>query len=326
MKPLMLHGHERAITQIKYNREGDLLFSSSKDNKPNVWYSLNGERLGTFNGHQGAVWCIDVDWTTTRFMSGGGDNTFRVWDCETGKEIGCVSTNSSVRACNFSFSGNMAAYATDKAMKHNCEIFIIDTRNVDESIAQAQPILRIPISGARVSSMLWGALDETLLTGHDNGEISQWDIKTGKKLHTIKEHDNLVNDMQMSKDATMFITASKDHTAKLFDSDNLMLLKSYKTERPVNSAAISPICEHVVVGGGQDAMDVTTTSARVGKFDSRFFHLVFEEEFGRVKGHFGPINSVAFHPDGKSYSSGGEDGYVRVHSFDQSYFDYGFDY
>ena len=57
----MLHGHERSITQIKYNRDGDLLFSSAKDTKPNVWYSLNGERLGTYNGHGGAVWCIDVD-------------------------------------------------------------------------------------------------------------------------------------------------------------------------------------------------------------------------------------------------------------------------
>lgn len=55
----------------------------------------------------------------------------------------------------------------------------------------------------------------------------------------------------------------------------------------------------VVLGGGQEAMDVTTTSTRIGKFDARFYHLVFEEEFGRVKGHFGPINSVAFHPDGK---------------------------
>lgn len=46
----------------------------------------------------------------------------------------------------------------------------------------------------------------------------------------------------------MFITASKDHTAKLFDAQSLMLLKTYKTERPVNSAAISPIAEHVVLG------------------------------------------------------------------------------
>ena len=83
-KPLMLHGHERAITKIKYNREGDLLFSASKDKQPNVWYSLNGERLGTFNGHNGSVWCIDVNWDTTRLLSGSGDNTLRVWDCETG--------------------------------------------------------------------------------------------------------------------------------------------------------------------------------------------------------------------------------------------------
>ena len=55
----------------------------------------------------------------------------------------------------------------------------------------------------------------------------------------------------------------------------------------------------VVLGGGQEAMEVTTTTTKAGKFDARFYHLVFEEEIGRVKGHFGPINSLAFHPDGK---------------------------
>ena len=51
--------------------------------------------------------------------------------------------------------------------------------------------------------------------------------------------------MQFNKDGTMFVTASKDHTAKLFDSESLVLLKTYKTERPVNSATISPIFDHV---------------------------------------------------------------------------------
>jgi len=51
--------------------------------------------------------------------------------------------------------------------------------------------------------------------------------------------------MQFNKEGTMFVTASKDHTAKLFDSESLVLLKTYKTERPVNSATISPIFDHV---------------------------------------------------------------------------------
>lgn len=77
----MLQGHERAITQIKYNREGDLLFSAAKDSKPNVWWSLNGERLGTFNGHGGVVWCLDVDWQSINLITGGGDSSCRYDEC-----------------------------------------------------------------------------------------------------------------------------------------------------------------------------------------------------------------------------------------------------
>lgn len=68
-RPLVLHGHERAITQIRYNRDGDLLFSVAKDNKPTVWYSDNGERLGTYDGHGGAVWCIDVNSILSKYST-----------------------------------------------------------------------------------------------------------------------------------------------------------------------------------------------------------------------------------------------------------------
>jgi len=60
-KPIALHGHERSITKICYNSDGDLLFSASKDNVPSVWWSVNGERLGTFDGHTGAVWTLDCN-------------------------------------------------------------------------------------------------------------------------------------------------------------------------------------------------------------------------------------------------------------------------
>lgn len=198
---------------------------------------------------------------------------------------------------------------------------IIDVRCVDASTSDASPILRFPYPLSRITSALWGNLDQNIITGHENGTVALFDVRMAKELNSVRDHTLNINDMQMSKDGTMFVTASKDTSAKLFDSESLMCLKTYKTERPVNSAAISPIYDHVILGGGQDAMDVTTTSTRSGKFDSRFFHLVYEEEFARVKGHFGPINSLAIHPDGKSYATGGEDGYVRVQTFDSSYHD-----
>lgn len=60
MRPILLKGHERPLTFLKYNRDGDLLFSCAKDHTPTVWYASNGERLGTYRGHNGAVWCCDV--------------------------------------------------------------------------------------------------------------------------------------------------------------------------------------------------------------------------------------------------------------------------
>ncbi|RWS24339.1 eukaryotic translation initiation factor 3 subunit I-like protein [Leptotrombidium deliense] len=326
MKPIVLHGHERAITKIRYNKEGDLLFSSSKDNIPNVWYSVNGERLGTFNGHNGAIWSIDCNWDSTKVVTGGADNSMRIWDLQTGKEIANVLTNTAVRTVTFSYSGKLIYYTTDAVMKFPSENIVIDI-SCPSHLKGDDNVARFPSGQHKPTAALWGDLDRSLITGHINGSVSKWDLKMpNEKLISVDQHKKQINDMQFNSDETMILTASSDNTAKLFDADTLKHLKTYKTERPVNSAAISPIRDHVVLGGGQEAMQVTTTSAREGKFEARFYHLVFEEEFARVKGHFGPINSVAFHPDGKSYASGGEDGLVRIHTFDPSYFDFDFEY
>lgn len=116
-------------------------------------------------------------------------------------------------------------------------------------------------------------------------------------------HRGRVVDVQMSSDQAMAVTASKDSTARLLEASTLTPRRTYQTDRPVNSASISPTHDHVVLGGGQEARDVTTTAQAAGKFFARFFHLIFEDEFARVKGHFGPINSIQFAPDGNGYTN-----------------------
>ena len=61
IRQIMVKAHTRPLTMVKYNREGDLLFTTGKDHTPSIYYADNGERIGTYDGHNGTVWCIDVN-------------------------------------------------------------------------------------------------------------------------------------------------------------------------------------------------------------------------------------------------------------------------
>jgi translation initiation factor 3 subunit I len=176
------------------------------------------------------------------------------------------------------------------------------------------PRLEIPVDDLNKATCLaWSNLNRHIIAGFDSGMIIKYDAETGKELfRTSAIHEDRVNRLNFNADKTLFITASKDTTSKLVDPETMEVIKIFRTDRPVNGAVINPIKPHVLVGGGQDAMSVTVTAANQGKFETRFFHSIYEEEFGRVKGHFGPINAIAIHPQGTSFASGSEDGYATV--------------
>ena len=61
MRPILLKGHDGPLTCVKYNKDGDLLFTTCKRGRICLWYSDDGERIGTYNKHNGAVMYVDVN-------------------------------------------------------------------------------------------------------------------------------------------------------------------------------------------------------------------------------------------------------------------------
>ena len=255
-------------------------------------------------------------------------STARLWDCETGETLKVFPHRGPVRGAAWADGANMFATISDPFIEYNALISVYDVpADQDPSSYAETPRLEIDLpkshDGKKINptNIVWLNLNEALFVTFDNGAIRLYDPVTGEELEEFFPHEKKINKVSFNLAKTLFITSSADFSAKLFDVVDMRQLKCYKTERPVNDAVISETKDHILLGGGQEAMSVTTTKAGMGKFDTRFFHLVYEEEFGTVKGHFGPVNALAINPNGRSYASGAEDGYVRLHFFDKSYLD-----
>lgn len=251
-------------------------------------------------------------------VSGSGDQTARVWEVETGKQIAQLKHTAPVRTCGWALGDRRFFTITDAVMGNIPTVQIFNFRQ-DDAEVDPTPIRMFALNKSRVQHAQWVHLNESIYCACDDGTIRVYDAETGKMTNSVSVHRGPVNRINFDKYEATFVSASKDGTAKLFDSRTLQVLKTYDTGRPINCAVISPLKDHIIIGGGESAETVTTTRLDSTQFRIRFFHKVYETEICSVLGHFGTVNSVAISPDGKSFASGAEDGYVRLHHLPEEY-------
>ncbi len=84
--------------------------------------------MGSYNGHNGTVWTIDVNWDSTALVSASADSTVRLWDVQTGRERNSYQLDTPCRCCAFSYDGNIILYTNDDVMGKPCEMYLTDIR------------------------------------------------------------------------------------------------------------------------------------------------------------------------------------------------------
>ena len=326
MKPLVLKGHSMPITELKFNKDNDLLFSASKDRFITLWSSEYGERIGTYQ-HSAAVYTMDIDDNSKYLISSDSTGYVYIWEACNGETIHkfAIDKLPLVHSINFNYNNDLISIGYG-GRGANAESKI-DIYKFSELLKKnTKPIKSILIPNKdKVSKMRWFDLGKSIIATSEKGEIYKYDYESEKLLLQKKIHDNIIMDMDISPKEELIITASKDGKAKVLNPDTFDIMSELFPQNPVrniNACIFNPLISsddekvvkyHAFIAGGQESRDVTTTASKKGGFETLIYDCMFGEELGAIQGHFGPVNSLAISSDGELLASGSEESSIRVH-------------
>lgn len=339
MKPIILQGHSRPIKDIKFNRDGDLIFTASSDRLITLWAAETGERIGTFD-HSAAINNITLTEDSKILISGDNTGISYFWEVNTGKLLKKIETDAtySVRSCDLSYGDKMLSVSFCGRVKDADSFLyvygvddILSKSERDLDFRKLQPLRQIKSNSSKFVTCKWINTNRNLVCTKEDGSICMIDYDTKDIVREAKIHSETIQDMDISKKEEVIITASKDGKAQVLNPDTFDIIHTLYPNDPtrnLNSCKISPLFSmgdeneekyHALVAGGQESRDVTTTHAKKGGFELLFYNIMYGEELGAVQGHFGPVNTVAFSPCGKVIASGAEDATIRVLRLDEDY-------
>jgi translation initiation factor 3 subunit I len=340
MKPIILQGHSRPIQDIKFNKEGDLLFSASSDRLITLWASETGERIGTFT-HTAAVNTMSITYDSKLLIAGDKTGGCYFWEINTGallKKIDMDPTYS-IRSTELSYGQEKLAIAYSgrlREAKSQIDVYNVkdilsastDNKNIINTI---DPLKSFCPKGTKFVMSKWLNLNNNLVVSHEDGILGLLDYKTGNTVKQTQIHSDLIMDFDISRNEDIILTASKDGKSCVIDPDSFDTIHTIHPQDPtrnLNSCKISPLLTldnekdekfHAIMAGGQESRNVTTTNAREGGFELLIYNIMYGDELGAIQGHFGPVNTLAFGPNGRLIASGAEDATIRLHKFDEEY-------
>lgn len=336
--------HDRAIVNLALSADGRHLFTCSKDSFVLCW-PLSARWLqpvSTFAGHRGAVFALDVRSGAYGVASGGADEIINFWQADPTKlKEGSVQSPTAclkhggiikvLRWCPFDESNPRLASASEKLVSKPPAICVwrIGAKGKAEQIVQYDDPKVLP---GKANDLQWGGGSKIkLFSCHDNGYVGVWSADEPRLMKTIKVHAEPVSALRLSTDGSTLVTASRDSTAVAIDvtTPSTDIVMTYKTNRPLNALCLSEDYKAgeegggtVVLAGGKNTRDVTTSSTLEDEFESKIMDAVSGEEFvSTEKTHFGPVHVLVAmygHKKRNAYASVSEDGCVKVHGWDGS--------
>ena len=211
------------------------------------------------------------------------DDTARVWETTSGKEVARLRHQNNVNAVAFSPDGKYLATASTDG-----------TARVWDATS-GKEVTRIPHEDG-VNDVAFSPDGKYLATASADDTARVWDSTSGKEVARIP-HEDGVNDVAFSPDGKYLATASADETARVWETTSGKEVARMPHEGRVVAVVFSPDGEYLATASADETARVWQTAS--GK------------EVARMP-HQNKVSAIVFSPDGEYLATASADDTART--------------
>ena len=286
--------------------------------------ATTGDWIGTFAGHKGAVWSCRLDPAALLAGTASGDFSVQVWDAITGQSLYTFPHRHVVKTIDWSLDSRRLATGGHEGI----------LRIFDMSQPKKEPLMLDQSTQEKVSISKCNWLNNsTVLAAGEDGNIRIWNVDDDDETTTTDDHSmkrlrgmltvgDGIRDMEIStlSSGRRILTVAAGEKVTFFDIESGQEIKSHKMPihfKVEGGASLHPSGTKFIAGGGRRGGSMALGAGKEGgELGSDLLVYVFDFETGKMlechKGHHGPVRCLRYHPDGKSYATGSEDGTIRL--------------
>mmetsp|Transcript_9991 Transcript_9991/g.21127 ORF Transcript_9991/g.21127 Transcript_9991/m.21127 type:complete len:620 (-) Transcript_9991:869-2728(-) len=234
----IIHVHRQEASCVRCDDAGTqmLVTCGRLDGTVNIWNLSDGSAIATLKGGS-ANSIISCDVVNGLAAGGGKDKTCRVWDIQTQRMLHQLVGHTNVITCVRFVSGGRGIVTASK--DRQIKVWNISKQTYQQSV---NIVLNSSANSIDIENNSY-----TIVSGHTDGGLRFWDIRTGQRNAEIKSvHGGAITSVQFHPlDCSKVLTNAMDSRIKIIDIHSCKVMhefshKDFQTSYSWSSSVFSP--------------------------------------------------------------------------------------